>query len=91
MGKTVKQRKKKQFMYSVDRRKVQQKRKKKLEPRIPCEAIREAWDSRKHTKANLESMGLAFKVRAGGNFRRKLLAPWRCYYYSYNYLVIGCF
>ncbi|XP_043241027.1 nucleolar protein 16-like [Amphibalanus amphitrite] len=64
MGKTVKQRKKKQYMYNVNRRKVQQKRKKKLEPRIPCEAIREAWDSRKHTKANLESMGLAFKVNA---------------------------
>ena len=65
MGKTVKQRKKKQYMYNVNRRKVQQKRKKKLEPRIPCEAIREAWDKRKHTKANLESMGLAFKVSWG--------------------------
>ncbi|XP_037094025.1 nucleolar protein 16-like [Pollicipes pollicipes] len=62
MGKSVKQRKKKKYLYNVNRRKLQQKTKKKLLPRIPCEAIREAWDSQKHTKANLEAMGLAFKL-----------------------------
>jgi len=64
MGKSVKRRRRKQYMYNVDRHKTQQKRKKQLQPRIPCEAIRAAWDPQKHTKANLEAMGLAFKVNS---------------------------
>ncbi|XP_075712593.1 nucleolar protein 16 [Rhinoderma darwinii] len=58
MGK-VKKTRKNTYNYSVNRKKLKRRAKKKDAPRIACDEIRNAWDERKSVATNLADMGLA--------------------------------
>ncbi|XP_026855951.1 nucleolar protein 16 [Electrophorus electricus] len=57
MGK--KARKRNNFSYNLDRKKLKKKMMRKSKPMIECPQIRKAWDNRKTAKQNLRDMGLA--------------------------------
>ncbi|XP_069620081.1 nucleolar protein 16 [Ranitomeya imitator] len=58
MGK-VRKTKKNTFNYSVNRKKLKRRARKKEAPRIACEEIRKAWDDSRSVATNLAEMGLA--------------------------------
>ncbi|XP_075456987.1 nucleolar protein 16 [Ascaphus truei] len=55
----AKQKRRHTFNYSVNRKKLKRKAKKKSAPRIACNEIRNAWDDTKSVAGNLADMGLA--------------------------------
>ncbi|KAM3934697.1 nucleolar protein 16 [Leptodactylus fuscus] len=57
MGKVRK--KKNTFNYSVNRKKLKRRARKKDAPRIACDEIRKAWDDTKSVASNMAEMGLA--------------------------------
>ncbi|CAB3373140.1 nucleolar protein 16 [Cloeon dipterum] len=57
MPKVRKVARRKKFRHTVNRKKLN--RKKKRLPNIPCEAIKEAWDSTRSVNVNLRQMGLS--------------------------------
>ncbi|XP_040261516.1 nucleolar protein 16 [Bufo gargarizans] len=59
MGKVRKTRKN-TFKYSVNRKKLKRRARKKDAPRIACDEIRKAWDDNRSVASNLAEMGLAF-------------------------------
>ncbi|XP_018407898.1 PREDICTED: nucleolar protein 16 [Nanorana parkeri] len=58
MGKVRKTRKN-TFNYSVNRKKLKHKARKKAAPRIACDEIRNAWNHSKSVAGNMAEMGLA--------------------------------
>ncbi|XP_056425417.1 nucleolar protein 16 [Hyla sarda] len=58
MGK-VKKTRKNTFNYSVNRKKLKRRARKKEAPRIVCDEIRKAWDDSRSVATNLAEMGLA--------------------------------
>ncbi|XP_062867400.1 nucleolar protein 16 [Trichomycterus rosablanca] len=61
MGK--KARKRNNFNYNEDRKKLKRKMMKKERPRIECAQIRKAWDAHKSAKQNMLDMGLTFGTK----------------------------
>ncbi|XP_078087176.1 nucleolar protein 16 [Mustelus asterias] len=51
---------KKKFNYKSDRKKLKRKMMKKVAPRIECEQVRKAWNSKRTVAQNLADMGLAY-------------------------------
>lgn len=60
MPKTKQSKRRKNFDYSRDRKKLKKKFIKKANPRIEHAQIRNAWDDHKSTARNLQEMGLSF-------------------------------
>nr|CAG4646705.1 EOG090X0IKC [Macrothrix elegans] len=58
MVKTKKTRKRKTYLYNVNRRKLKKKDRKRKFPRIQCDPIREEWQIQMSVKQNLNNMGL---------------------------------
>ncbi|XP_043997551.1 nucleolar protein 16 [Gambusia affinis] len=60
MPKTKQSKRRKQFDYNTDRKKLKKKFLKKANPRINHAQIRNAWDNNKSMARNLQEMGLSF-------------------------------